>query len=356
MEHFKILVLNLGSSSTKVAYYIEDECIVSETIAHASGKLANYSTIWQQEEMRQTAIERFLLENHIQKEELNAVVSRGGHTRPLLGGTYLINETMLKESASEQFGNHACDLGLVIASQLCPSGALPLTAFTPVTDEFHTLARYSGLPEMPRRSSFHALNHKGVAHHHAREMGVAYETLNLIVAHMGGGITVAAHQAGKMIDANNGLAGDGPFSTNRSGGLPVGDLISACFDNKSTKSKMMRRVNGEGGMFAYTGEQDTLTVENRARAGNVECAQVLDAMAYQTAKEIGACAAVLLGNVDAILLTGGMANSRWLTEFIAKHVSFIAPIYKYPGEYEMESLALNALGVLKKIQPLLRIE
>lgn len=356
MERYEILVINLGSSSTKVAYYINEECMVKANLSHPSEELKQYDSIWKQAGMRQRAIETFMEENGIDKCKLAAVVTRGGHTRPLTGGTYLVNQVMLEESASEAFGNHACDLGLVIASNLSKYGAKPLTANTPVTDEFEPLARYSGLPEIERRSSFHALNHKGVARHYARETGRAYESLNLIVVHMGGGISVAAHKQGKMIDANNGLAGDGPFSTNRSGGLPVGSLIAECFSGKYTEKQMLRRVNGQGGMLAYVGESDTLTVEQRAEAGDKACALVLDAMAYQTAKEIGGCAAVLAGRVDAIIMTGGMANSVRLTRFIEEKVSFIAPVVKYPGEYEMQSLALNAYEVLAGKQPLLAIQ
>lgn len=356
MERYEILVINLGSSSTKVAYYINDTCMVKANLAHPSEELKQYDSIWKQADMRMDAIEKFLDENGIDKGKLAAVVSRGGHTRPLTGGTYLINQVMLEESASEVYGNHACDLGLVLASRLARYGARPMTANTPVTDEFEPLARYSGLPEIERRSSFHALNHKGAARHYAKETGRDYGSLNLIVVHMGGGISVAAHKRGKMVDANNGLAGDGPFSTNRSGGLPVGSLISECFSGKYTQKQMMRRVNGEGGMLAYVGESDTLTVERRAESGDESCAMVLDAMAYQVSKEIGACAAVLEGQVDAVILTGGMAHSERLTGFIEERVGFIAPIVRYPGEYEMQSLAENAYEVLCKKQPLLIME
>ena len=356
MEKYEILVLNLGSSSTKVAYYVNENRVAGENIAHAAGELKKYGSIWEQADMRQKAIEEFMGKHCINRGSLDAVISRGGHTRPITGGTYLINDVMLKESASGIFGNHACDLGLVIATKLAEGGARPLTAFTPVTDEFGPLARYSGLPEIERRSSFHALNHKGAAHQYATDAGRPYEDLDLIVVHMGGGISVAAHQKGRMIDANNALAGDGPFSTNRSGGLPVGSLIEECFSGRFTEKEMLLRVNGNGGMMAYVGDNDTLTVEKRAEAGDEKCAEVLEAMAYQTAKEIGACAAVLKGRVDAIVLTGGMSNSRRLTGFIKERVSFIAPVAVYPGEFEMESLARNAYEVLSGKQKLLAIE
>jgi butyrate kinase len=356
MKHYQILVINLGSSSTKVAYYLDDECIIKDNLIHATEELKKYGSIWEQTDMRREAIEKFLVENNIEKEKLDAVVSRGGHTRPLAGGAYLINDVMLQESASGKFGNHACDLGLVIAKDFSKYGAKPITAYTPVTDEFGSLARYTGLPEMQRQSRFHALNHKGVAKHYARVIGRAYEDMNLIIVHMGGGISVAAHEQGKMIDANNALDGDGPFSTNRTGGLPAGSLIAECFSGKYSEKEMMMRINGQGGTMAYLGENDILKVENRADAGDQKCAEILEAMSYQIAKEIGACAAVLSGHVDAIILTGGMANSERITEFITKRVSFIAPVVKYPGEYEMQSLAENALEVLRGMQKLLLIK
>lgn len=253
---------------------------------------------------------------------------------------------MLKESRSGRFGSHACDLGLMLAHYFEKYPVLAMTATTPVTDEFEALAKYSGHPDMPRKSSFHALNHKGVAMHYSKEVHRRYEDINLIVAHMGGGISVAAHKKGKMVDANDALTGDGPFSTNRTGSLPAGKLIETCYSGKYTKEEMLRQVNGEGGLYAYVGETDLQKVEQRAQFGDAICAEVIEAMAYQISKEISACAAVLYGSVDAILLTGGMANSKLLTDYITSRVSFIAPLHIYPGEFEMESLADSALKVL----------
>ena len=246
-----------------------------------------------------------------------------------------------------KFGTHVTDIGLRIVSELSARGPMALTVDPPTTDEFEPLARYSGLPEMPRRSSFHALNQRACGKQYAKDKGVEYKSLNLIVVHMGGGITVAAHRQGRMIDANNGLMGDGPFSTNRTGTLPVGDLVNACYSGEYTKQQMLKKINGMGGMMAYLGENDALTVENRADAGDKECDAVLSAMCYQVGREIGSCAAVLRGKVDAILITGGMANSKRLTDDIGEMVSFIAPVVVYPGEYEMQSLALTSLAMLR---------
>ena len=343
----KILVINLGSSSTKAAYYEDENCLFKENLSHPAEELKEFPALWDQEGYRLAKVEDFLTRHGLKVAELDAVVTRGGHTRPLDGGVYRINEVMMAESRSEKFGVHACDLGMRIAEAFSAQGPVPLTAYPPVTDEFEPLARYSGLPEMPRRSSFHALNHKGVARQYAKDAGRPYEDLNLIVVHMGGGISVSPHKRGRMVDANNAILGDGPFCTNRTGTLPSGPLIDACFSGDYTRESLRRRLNGNGGMMAFVGESDTLTVEKRAAAGDEKCSEVLDAMAYQTAKEIGGAAAVLKGRVNAIVLTGGMANSKRLTEAIVERVGFIAPVHLYPGEFEMESLALSALEVLR---------
>ena len=352
MKTYRIAAINLGSTSTKFAYYENETCVVKENLAHSAEEIKAFATIWDQQAYRLAAVTDCLVRHRINVSALDAVVTRGGHTVPIVGGVYRINETMLAQSASMKYGNHACDLGLRIATDLAAQGPLALTVDPPTTDEFEPLARLSGLPELPRRSSFHALNHKAVAKQYAADIGKKYGDLNLIVAHMGGGISVAAHRRGRAIDANNGLTGDGPFSTNRTGTLPVGALVDLCFSGAHTHQQMKKKLNGLGGMMAYLGENDTLTVENRAEAGDSQCALVLDAMCYQVGKEIGACAAVLHGEVDAILMTGGMANSKRLTETIADMVRFIAPVKVYPGEFEMQSLALSALEMLRGNEPL----
>lgn len=347
MKQYKIVAINLGSTSTKFAYYVDEECLVKENIQHPASDLKDFDTLWDQEAYRRKAIEDCMTRHGIRVEELDAVVTRGGHTRPLVGGVYKINEEMLRESASMQYGTHATDVGLRIVDELSKRGPMALTVDPPTTDEFEPLSRYSGLPEMPRRSSFHALNQRACGKQYAADKGVDYKSLNLIVVHMGGGITVGVHRKGRMIDANNGLMGDGPFSTNRTGTLPVGALVEACYSSEHTKQQMLKKINGMGGMMAYLGENDTLTVENQAAAGDAKASEVLDAMCYQVGKEIGGCAAVLEGKVDAILMTGGMANSKRLTGAIEKMVSFIAPVVVYPGEYEMQSLALTSLAMLR---------
>lgn len=347
MKDIKIVAINLGSTSTKVAYYFNDTCEWKENIVHPAEELKGFATIWDQYDYRMEVITRFLKERGLQIEELDAVVSRGGHTRPIVGGVYRINEVMLADSASEKYGNHATDLGLRLAYGLSKQGPQAFTVDPPTTDEFEPLARYSGLPELPRRSSFHILNHRAVGKQYAADAGRNYADLNLVVAHMGGGITVAAHKLGKLVDANNGIDGDGPFSTNRCCSVPVGALVKMCFSGEYTHEQIRKKLNDNGGMMAYLGENDVKTVSERAAAGDETCAEVLDAMCYQTSKEIAACAAVLCGKVDAILLTGGIAYNQRIVSYIREHVEFIAPVMAYPGEYEMQSLGLNALAALR---------
>lgn len=347
MKEYKIVAINLGSTSTKIAYYVNEHCEWKENIVHPSEALQKFPTIWDQYDYRKAAITEFLEEKGIRIDNLDAIVSRGGHTHPNDGGLYRINEAMLTESKSEKYGNHATDLGLELAYGFSRKGPAAFTVDPPTTDEFEPLARYSGLPELPRKSSFHILNHRAVGRQYAKDAGKKYEELNLIVAHMGGGISVAAHRNGRLIDANNALEGDGPFSTNRCCSVPVGALVDLCFSGKYTQKEMHKKLNGNGGMMAYLGENDVKLVSEKAAAGNKKYAEVLAAMCYQTAKEISACAAVLYGKVDAIVLTGGIVHGQDIVDAIRERVDFIAEVHVYPGEYEMQALGLNALAGLK---------
>jgi butyrate kinase len=344
----KILAVNLGSSSTKIVYYEDEGCRFEESLPHKSEEIKSFATVWDQMEYRKKAILDFIKTHGIDFYDIDAFTSRGGHTMPIVSGVYRITPLMLEQSRSEQYGSHICDVGLKLAAVFAEENrrAFALTVDPPVTDEFEPLARYSGLPEMPRRSSFHALNHKAAAKKYAGDIQRNYEDLSLIVCHMGGGITVAAHKQGRMIDGTNGLEGDGPFSTNRSGALPVGALIEACYSGKYTLKEMHRRVNGLGGMMAYVGDSDVLSVYRKAGAGDSKCREVLAAMAYQTAKEIAAAAAVLKGRVDAVIITGGIANSDFIVDLLKDRIGFIAPVAVYPGEFEMMSLALNSYRAL----------
>ena len=344
----KIFAINLGSTSTKIVYYEDNVCKCEDNIQHKAEDIKKFATVWDQFEFREREILKFMEEHVIDFMSIDAFTSRGGHTIPLTSGVYKITGLMLEQSRSEIYGNHITDVGIKLAYTFAEENgkALALTVDPPVTDEFEPFARYSGLPEMPRVSSFHALNHKAVAKKYAKDTGRKYEELNLIVCHMGGGITCAAHKKGKMIDGTNGLEGDGPFSTNRSGALPVGALINECYSGRYTCKEMHRKVNGLGGMMAYVNENDVKTVIERGFAGDAQSREVVEAMMYQTSKEIAAMAAVLKGKVDAILVTGGMANSVYLIDLIRERVGFIAAVISYPGEFEMESLALNSYKAL----------
>lgn len=344
---YKILVMNLGSTSTKVAYYEDEKSVYSENIDHPADEIKKFATFWDQEEYRLDLIRKFLKEHNIKLEDLDAIVSRGGHTKPLVSGAYKVVPEMLEQQRSGKWGQHPADLGSKMAYSLCQGiKATALIVDPPITDEFEPVARISGHPLFKRRSSFHALSHKATAKRYAKKINKNYEDLNLIVVHLGGGISVAPHKKGKMVDGDNALEGDGTFSTNRTGALPVGDLVRLCFSGEYTYEQIHKMINGEGGLVAYLGTQNVKEVEEKSHTDE-KAALILDAMIYQTCKEIGAMATVLEGKVDQILLTGGIAHSETIVAKIKERVEWIAPITVYPGENEMKSLALGALEGLK---------
>jgi butyrate kinase len=354
MKTYKIFAINIGSTSTKAAYYEDERCVIRKTLEHPSADLIQFERFWDQENYRKDAVEAFLLESGIALESLDAIATWGGHTEPVEDGIYRITPKLLEQSRSEKYGNHPGDLGPRLAYELAlqSGNAQAFTIDPPTIDEFGPLARYSGLPEIKRKSRMQSLNQKATARKYAKSIGRKYEDLNLIVVHMGGGTSVVAHDHGKMVDANNGLDGDGPFATNRSGALPVGDLIDLCFSGRHTHAEMRRKVTGEGGLVAYLGENDVRAIEQRAREGDGKYAEVLDAMLYQTAKEIGATAAVLCGKVDAVLLAGGIAHSSYIVEKLRECIGFIAPVEVYAGELEMESLGLMSFAALNGMEPI----
>ncbi|MDR2357305.1 MAG: butyrate kinase [Oscillospiraceae bacterium] len=344
---YRIFVINIGSSSTKAAYYEDETCVLKENIAHPLEETGKYADVMEQKEYRRSVVETHMRENGLSPSDMDAIVSRGGHTAPLKSGAFLINKLMLDQIASGAYGRHAADVGPGVAFDMCAdTKALPLVADTPCTDEFSPVAKLSGHPLFPRQTRFHALSHKATARRYARELGVKYEELNLITIHMGGGITLAAHEKGVMVDGNNGIEGEGPYSTNRSGGLLAQAVIDVCFSGKYTKKEVSEMINGKGGLVAYLGESDVLTVKAAAKT-NPDAALYLEGMFYQTCKEAGALAAALSGEVDAILVTGGMAHGEDIVKYISDRLSFIAKVKAYPGENEMESLALGALSVLR---------
>lgn len=339
----KILAINPGSTSTKIALYHDDKEQFVKNIHHSNEELAGYEKISDQFSFRKEIILKELKEAGIAIESVNAIVGRGGLVKPISSGVYEVNEALINDLKRGVKGEHASNLGGLIASDIATNikGARAFIADPVVVDEMQDIARISGHVYFERSSIFHALNHKAVGRTYAKQNGAKYEDLNLIIAHMGGGVSVGAHQKGKVIDVNNALDGDGPFSPERAGGLPTGALIQLCFSGDITLAEMKKQLVGKGGFVSYLGTNSGLEVENRALDGDAEALLVFEAMGYQTAKEIGSMAAVLKGEVDAIIITGGLAYSKYLTNYISEHISHIAKVHIEPGEDEMSALALN---------------
>jgi len=344
---FRIFVINPGSTSTKVALY-EDECeVFVENLSHSTNDLAQFSNISSQYPFRFQVISAILQKREIARESIAAFVGRGGLLRPIPSGTYLVDAVMLKDLHAAPLGEHASNLGGILADAFAAAVGKPAFIVDPVVvDELKPLARFSGHPELPRISIFHALNHKAVARKAAAKLGKAYVAVNLIVAHLGGGISVASHKHGKVVDVNNALDGEGPFSPERTGTLPVGALVRLCFSGKYSKEEIQIMVKGQGGMVAYLGMNDMREVTKLIQSGDKHAQMVYQAMAYQVAKEIAAHGAVLEGKVDAVVLSGGIAYDQKFVSWIEERCSFLAPIMVFPGEEEMQALALGALRVL----------
>lgn len=344
----RILAINPGSTSTKIAVYQNGEVVFLKTIRHSVEDLKQFEKITDQYQYRKDIIQQELKNADIKTETIRAVIGRGGLVKPIESGVYKVNEAMKEDLRNCLMGSHASNLGGLIADDIAKSlpDAQAFIADPVVVDELEPLARYSGHPLLERVCIFHALNQKAIARTHAKSMMKKYEDMNLIVAHLGGGISVGAHKKGRVIDVNQALDGDGPFSPERSGTLPVRALVDLAFSGKYTQAEMHSMIVGKGGMSAYVGSNDAYEIEQKAFAGDKKCLEVLEAMAYQTAKEIGAMSTVLNGEVDAILITGGIANGKWFCNLIIDRVYKIAPVYVYPGEDEMRALAENAARVL----------
>lgn len=344
----KLLIINPGSTSTKVAVYQDEQKLMEETIRHSGEELDVYTSIYDQLIFRKELILKLLEEKDIDLKSISAVVGRGGMLRPIEGGTYAVNQAMLEDLRIGVQGQHASNLGGIIAHEMAELLNIPAFIVDPVViDEMDPVARISGFPEIKRKSIFHALNQKAVAKRYARETGRKYEDLNLIVAHLGGGVSVGVHKHGRVVDVNNALDGEGPFSPERSGGVPIGDLVRLCYSGEITLDEMQKRIVGEGGFMAFLNTNDVRTVTKLCVRGNEDSRLKFDAFIYQVAKEIGSCATVLCGKVDAIILTGGIAFGKEITEAIKERVSFIGPVIVYPGEDEMLALAQGALRVLR---------
>ncbi len=344
---YRILAINPGSTSTKFAVFFNDRCVLKKNIRHSLDELLRYKKVVDQFDLRKGCIVDALVEAGIEVDSIKIVIGRGGLTYPLESGVYKVNNLMLQDAREGVLGQHASNLGPLLADyvSLQIPGAKAYIADPVVTDELQDVARISGHPRFKRLSIFHALNQKATARHHARKMGKDYETLNLIVTHLGGGISVGAHRKGRVVDVNNAFDGEGPFSPERSGTLPVGQVISLCMSGKFTEAQIRRMVVGEGGYVAYLGTNNARQVKEMAEAGNEKAALIQEALLYQVAKIIGEMAVVLEGAVDGILLTGGLAYNPQVEDYIRKKAGFIAPVFNYPGEDELEALAMNALRV-----------
>ena len=347
MKH-KILAINPGSTSTKIALFEDEECVYKKTLKHSTEELSVFDRIGDQFPFRKEVILNELKASNIEISDVEIVMGRGGLTHPLVSGVYEVNEAMTRDLLEAKVGEHACNLGGLIANDIAKQiGAKAYIADPVVVDELDEIARFSGHPNFPRISIFHALNQKIIARQLAKELGRKYEELNLIGVHLGGGISVGAHRKGKVVDVNNALNGEGPFTPERSGTLPAGLLVEACFSGKYTKKEIGQMLKGKGGYVAYLGTNDAQEVENMVKSGNKDAEKIYNAMAYQIAKEIGGLAASAMSmDVDAIYLTGGIAYDKSFCEMIKARVGKIAPVYVFPGEDEMKALALNALMLL----------
>jgi len=343
-----ILAINPGSTSTKFSLFEEDRLIFEKTLRHTPEELKNFEKITDQFQFRKNLIMHELSERKTDISRIAAVVGRGGLVKPIESGIYKVNQRMKDDLTAGFLGQHASNLGGLIADEIA-SSLCCATAYIVdpvVVDELQAIARISGHPEIVRKSIFHALNQKAVARIYAASTGRKYEDLSLIIAHMGGGVSVGAHKNGKVIDVNNALNGDGPFSPERSGGLPSGQLADLCFSGKYSQDDIKSMITGKGGMIAYLGTNNFIEVCNRADAGEEKALLVRRAAAYQVGKEIGAMAAVLKGKVDAVILTGGMAYQDNYISEIRSMVSFIGEVKVYPGEDELKALAFNGLLAL----------
>ena len=348
-EIYRLLIINPGSTSTKIAIFDNEKPVLEETLRHSNEELAPFGTIIEQYEFRKNVILDTLNANGINITKLSAVVGRGGLLKPLESGTYRVNSKMLDDLRHRPMGHHASNLGAIIAHEIASQLGIPAFIVDPVVvDEMDEIARISGMPEIERISLLHALNQKAVGRRAAADLNRKYEDLNLIIAHLGGGISVGAHRKGRVVDVNNALDGEGPFSPERAGGLPIGGLIKLCFSGKYTLDEIKKKITGKGGLVAYLGTNDGREVVRMIEGGNKKAELVYRAMAYQVAKEIGACAAVLEGKVDAVCLTGGLAYDKHLTGWIKERVEFIGEVKVYPGEDEMIALAEGGLRVLRE--------
>ena len=351
---YRVLAINPGSTSTKIAVYDDLTPVFEKTLRHEPAELDKYGGILEQYEYRKNLVLEAMQENNVAPSSLHAVVGRGGLVRPVGGGTWKICPNMLRDLQDPSLWGriHASNLGAFIADPIGKELNIPAFIVDPVVvDEFDDIARISGIPEIERKSLLHALNIRYIARLLAAELGKDFHATNMIGVHMGGGISIAAIKAGRIVDVNNALLGMGPFSPQRCGALPTGDLLEMAFSGKYTHKEIVTRLTKTGGYVAYLGTDSGLEVEKRIEQGDEKAKKIQDAMCYQIAKEIGACATVLCGKVDAIFFSGGLVYNKPMMEYLKMRAGFIAPFHIYPGEKEMEALSQGAIRVLKGQEP-----
>ena len=343
----KSLIINPGSTSTKIGVFEDENLLFEETLRHTTEEISSYATIVDQKDFRKNIIIALLKEKNFDIKTLDVVVGRGGMLKPIPSGTYAVTDDLLHDLVIGKQGPHASNLGGILAREIGDEIGVPSYIVDPVVvDELQTVARYSGVPELPRTSVFHALNQKAVAKRYAKEIGKAYESLRLIVVHMGGGVSVGAHIDGKVVDVFNALDGDGAFSPERAGAVPSGALIKMCFSGKYTEKEVYGKIVGKGGFNAYLGTNDMRNVTKMANEGDAHAAEVKEAFLYQVAKDIGSMACVLEGKVDQIIVTGGIAYGEDVIANLKEKAGWIAPFTVYPGEDELLALAQGALRVM----------
>ncbi len=354
----RILVINTGSTSTKIGFYDAGEMQFEKNLTHSAEELAKYASIIEQTDMRRDTITDFLSEKGIALETIDLIMARGGLISPIKSGVYEVNEAMSEALVAAREGAHACNLSALIADDIAgmvneartakghDGGCRAYIADAPMADDMIPEVRIGGLPEFPRRARFHALNSRAMARRYARSVGKTNKEVTVIVAHMGGGSSVSLHRNGLVIDTNDALGGDGPISPDRAGTVPGVPLVEMCFSGKYTKDEIKKKLVGKGGATAYFGTNDFREIVARAEAGDEACATFFKGFCISVAKYIGAVATVVGGKVDAIVLTGGIAYSKAVVEDITSRVSFIAPVEVYAGENELESLAENGYGIL----------
>ncbi|MGL5436248.1 MAG: butyrate kinase [Lachnospiraceae bacterium] len=343
---YKILAINPGSTSTKIAVYDNERVLFTENVTHTDEELKQYDRVADEFQMRKDSILNAMVTNKVKPEELAAVVGRGGQLTAIHAGGYLVTEAMKKRLTAPETIEHASNLGALIADAIAAPLGIPAYIYDAVgSDELQEIAKITGFPEIIRKSFCHVLNSKAMARKAAEKGGKRYQDMNFIVAHLGGGISVSAHEKGCIVDVIT--ADGGPFSPERSGSAPLNDIVDMCYSGKYEKKEMKKKIAGNGGMKAYLGTASCLEIQNRIADGDEQAKRVFEAQAYQIAKGIGELSPVLKGKIDAIILTGGVAYSEMLTKMIVPYVKFIAPVKIMPGENELESLASGALRILK---------